>query len=71
MSRHVLDFRAQAAQTLEFIESHLESGSNEAAKQFLIGKFKALYEQGVNAGKAYVRDGVFPYQPAGEDDRLY
>ena len=71
MKRIVLDFRAQAEQTLQLLESRVKTGSREAAKQFLILKFKTLYEQGVIAGKDYVREGISPFEPADTDDILY
>lgn len=61
--RNVLDFRAQAEQMMRIVESRLEIGQRQAAIEFLILKFKALYEQGVSSGRLYEREGAFPYTP--------
>jgi hypothetical protein len=61
--RNVLDFRAQAEQMLRIIEARLEVGQQNAAIEFLILKFKALYEQGVASGRLYEKEGIFPYTP--------
>jgi hypothetical protein len=71
MKRIVLDFQAQAEQALQLIESRVKTGSKESAKQFLVLKFKTLYEQGVIAGKDYVREGISPFESATSDDLLY
>lgn len=63
MDRNVLDFRAQAEQMMRIVESRLEVGQRQAAVEFLILKFKALYEQGVSSGRLYEREGAFPYTP--------
>lgn len=57
----ILDFRAQADQMMRIIESRLRTGQKQAATEFLVLKFKALYEQGVTAGRLYEREGVYPY----------
>ena len=57
----ILDFNTQAEQLLQLIETRLKSGNREAALQYLIFKFKALYEQGVSSGRLYEREGTFPY----------
>lgn len=57
----ILDFETQADQLLELIESRLQSGHRDAALQYLIFKFKSLYEQGVASGRLYEKEGVFPY----------
>lgn len=59
--RNVLDFRAQAEQMLNIIEARLENGQRGAAIEFLILKFKALYEQGVSSGRLYEKEGLYPY----------
>ncbi len=64
--RNVLDFRAQAEQMMRIIETRLEAGQRNAAIEFLILKFKALYEQGVSSGKLYENEGIFPYTPFSE-----
>lgn len=61
MDRNVLDFREQAEQLLQMIESRLDNGQRHAAVEFLILKFKALYEQGVSSGQLYEKQGIFPY----------
>jgi hypothetical protein len=60
-NRRVLDFQAQAEQMLELIESRVNAGHRDAALQYLIFKFKSLYEQGVASGRLYEREGEFPY----------
>lgn len=57
----ILDFRTQAEQLLKLLESRLQTGDRDAALQYLIFKFKSLYEQGVASGRLYEREGVFPY----------
>ncbi len=64
--RNVLDFRAQAEQMMRIIETRIEAGQRNAAIEFLILKFKALYEQGVSSGKLYENEGIFPYTPFSE-----
>ena len=56
-----LDFHAQAEQMLNIVESRLKVGQKRAAVNFLILKFKSLYEQGIISGRLYERDGVYPY----------
>lgn len=65
--RNVLDFRAQAEQMMRIIEARLQIGQRHAAVEFLILKFKALYEQGVSSGRIYEKEGIFPYTPFSED----
>lgn len=65
--RNVLDFRAQAEQMMRIIESRLQVGQRNSALEFLILKFKALYEQGVSSGRIYENQGIFPYTPFSED----
>lgn len=65
--RNVLDFRAQAEQMMRIIESRLQVGQRNSAIEFLILKFKALYEQGVSSGRLYENQGIFPYSPFSED----
>ncbi len=66
MDRNVLDFRAQAEQMMRIIESRLQVGQRNSALEFLILKFKALYEQGVSSGKIYENQGIYPYTPFSE-----
>lgn len=61
MHDNILDFRAQAEQMLRIIEARLKVGQRAAALEFLILKFKALYEQGVISGKRYEDEGTFPF----------
>lgn len=68
-NKHVLDFRAQAEQMMRIIESRQKLGQSQAATEFLILKFKALYEQGVASGRLYEREGIFPYTPFQEETR--
>ncbi|MBS0289418.1 MAG: hypothetical protein JSS07_05230 [Proteobacteria bacterium] len=65
--RNVLDFRAQAEQMMRIIEARLQVGQRNSALEFLILKFKALYEQGVLSGRLYENEGIFPYTPFSED----
>lgn len=58
---HVLDFNAQAEQMLQIIETRLASKNRDAAFQYLVFKFKSLYEQGVSSGRQYERNGTYPY----------
>jgi hypothetical protein len=61
--RNVLDFRAQAEQMMRIIEARLQVGQRNAGIEFLILKFKALYEQGVSSGRLYEKEGIYPYTP--------
>jgi len=61
LDKRILDFNAQAEQLLQIIESRLQCGQRDAALQYLIFKFKTLYEQGVMNGRLYEKEGVFPY----------
>ena len=65
--RNVLDFREQAEQMMRIIETRLPLGQRATAIEFLILKFKALYEQGVSSGRLYEREGIFPYTPFSEE----
>jgi len=56
-----LDFIAQAEQLLQIIEARLGVNQRDAALQYLIFKFKSLYEQGVANGRLYEREGEYPY----------
>lgn len=64
--RNVLDFRAQAEQMMRIIEARVKVGQRAAAIEFLILKFKALYEQGVSSGRLYEKEGIYPYTPFSE-----
>lgn len=68
-NRNVLDFRAQAEQMMRIIEARLKVGQRTAAVEFLILKFKALYEQGVSGGRLYETEGVYPYTAFTEEKR--
>ena len=57
----ILDFNSQAEQLLDIIESRLKVGHRDAALQYLVFKFKTLYEQGVANGRRYEREGAYPY----------
>lgn len=57
----ILDFNAQAEQMMQIIESRLAIGNREAGHQYLVFKFKNLYEQGVANGRLYEREGAYPY----------
>ncbi len=57
----ILDFNTQAEQLLELIEARIKAGHRDAALQFLVFKFKSLYEQGVASGRLYEREGEYPY----------
>ncbi len=61
IDNRILDFNTQAEQLLDIIESRLNVGNRDAALQYLIFKFKSLYEQGVANGRLYEREGVYPY----------
>ena len=60
---NVLDFRQQAEQMLKIVEARLNTNQRDNAIDFLVLKFKALYEQGVASGRLYETEGVFPYTP--------
>ena len=66
-NKYVLDFRAQAEQMMRIIEARQKTGQRQAAVEFLILKFKALYEQGVASGRLYEKEGIFPYTPFQEN----
>lgn len=59
--KNILDFREQAEQMMRIIESRLQMGQRQPAVEFLILKFKALYEQGVSSGRLYEKEGIYPY----------
>lgn len=61
LDKRILDFNAQAEQLMQIIESRLQAGQRDAALQYLVFKFKTLYEQGVMNGRLYEKEGVFPY----------
>lgn len=65
--RNVLDFRAQAEQMMRIIEARVKVGQRNTAVEFLILKFKALYEQGVSSGRLYEKEGIYPYTPFSEE----
>ena len=65
--KNVLDFRAQAEQMMNIVESRLSQGQRQMALEFMVLKFKALYEQGVSSGRLYEKEGVFPYTPFHDD----
>ena len=60
-NNRILDFNTQAEQLLQLIESRINSGRRDAALQYMVFKFKSLYEQGVASGRLYEREGIFPY----------
>jgi hypothetical protein len=57
----ILDFNAQAEQLLQIIESRIQIGQRDAALQYMVFKFKTLYEQGVANGRLYEKEGAYPY----------
>jgi len=61
MRDNILDFRVQAEQMMRIVESRLKVGQRAQALEFVVLKFKALYEQGVLSGRKYEREGVYPY----------
>jgi len=66
VDKNVLDFRAQAEQMMRIIEARLQNNQRGPALEFMILKFKALFEQGVSSGRIYERDGVYPYSSVGD-----
>ncbi len=62
----ILDFRLQAEQMLKIIEHRIQLGQRNAALEFLIVKFKALYEQGVASGRLYEKKGIYPFSSYGD-----
>ena len=69
MADQILNFRQQAEQMLKIIEGRLQTGQRQAALEFLILKFKALYEQGISSGRTYERTGIYPYTSMDDDNR--
>ncbi len=67
--KQVLDFRQQAEQMVQIIEGRLKIGQRAAAVEFLILKFKALFEQGVAGGRRYEKEGIYPYTSMDNQDR--
>lgn len=67
-NKNVLDFRAQAEQLMKITEARLQQGQRQMAVDFMVLKFKALYEQGVSSGRAYEKQGIYPYQPFHDDE---
>lgn len=68
-NKNVLDFRAQAEQMMKIAESRLKQGQRQMAVDFMVLKFKALYEQGVASGRLYEKEGIYPYTPFHKDER--
>jgi hypothetical protein len=68
-NRNILDFRVQAEQMMRIIEHRLKQNQRSTGVEFLILKFKALYEQGVASGRLYEKEGVYPYTLQTEKDR--
>lgn len=64
---NTIDFRAQADQMLQLVEAKLDSNQRMIALEFMVLKFKTLFEQGVASGRRYEREGVYPYQSFGEE----
>jgi hypothetical protein len=60
IENRLLDFNNQAEQLLQIIETRLSVGHRDAALQYLIFKFKSLYEQGLANGRLVEREGS-PY----------
>lgn len=65
--KSILDFRAQAEQMIRIVEARLNQGQRQMAVDFMVLKFKALYEQGVASGRLYEKEGHYPYTPFHED----
>jgi hypothetical protein len=61
LDRRLLDFKEQAEQLLDIIETRLKVGNKEAARDYLAFKFQSLYQQGVSNGRRYEKEGVSPY----------
>lgn len=61
--KQILDFRQQAEQMVGIIDTRLKSGQRRAAVEFLVLKFKTLFEQGIASGRLYERDGIYPFEP--------
>ncbi len=59
---NAIDFRAQADQMMQLIETKLDSNERMIALEFMVLKFKTLFEQGVASGRRYEREGVYPYE---------
>ena len=55
------DFRSQATQMLELIESKLESHQRTVTIEFIALKLRAVFEEGVAKGRRYEREGEYPY----------
>ena len=56
-----VDFRAQADQMIQLIEAKLETHQRIIALEFMVSKFKTLFEQGISSGRRYEREGIYPY----------
>ncbi len=67
--QNILDFRQQAEQMMKIIEGRLAIGQRQAALEFLVLKFKALYEQGVASGRLYEKEGIYPYTSIDDNQR--
>lgn len=68
-NRNILDFRVQAEQMMRIVENRLKHNQRAASVEFLVLKFKALYEQGVASGRLYEKEGVYPYTLHTEEER--
>lgn len=58
---NLIDFKAQADQMMLLIEAKLAAHEKVIALEYMILKFKTLFEQGVASGRLYEREGVYPY----------
>lgn len=67
--RNILDFRVQAEQMMRIIEGRLKLNQRAPGVEFLILKFKALYEQGVASGRLYEKEGIYPYTAINDETR--
>jgi hypothetical protein len=65
-NQNTVDFRAQADQMMQLIEAKLEMNQRMIALEFMVLKFKTLFEQGVASGRRYEREGVYPYKSLGD-----
>lgn len=57
----MIDFRSQAHQMMDLIETKLESKQRMMAIEFIALKLRAVFEEGVAKGRKYEREGVYPY----------
>ena len=61
-SKNLLDLFEQSELLLDLMSEKIQSGNKQSAINLLAIKLKNTYETGVNDGRLYEREGVFPFE---------